>query len=189
MPDEPSAFTRAAGHFGDLVAQVPDDRWGASTPCTDWDVRALVRHVLEELLWIPPLFAGETVEQVGDRFAGDILGDDPAAAWSAAVGPAVDTINAAGAMETICQLSMGPTPGAEYTRQLTTDLTVHGWDLARAAGLDDTIDPELAEACLVYTEPWLPMLGSMPDYFATPIESAPDADAATRLLNRLGRAT
>jgi uncharacterized protein (TIGR03086 family) len=107
--------------------------------------------------------------------------------WAAASAEAVATIEAPGAMEAICDLSMGPTPGEEYTRQLTVDLIVHGWDLARGAGLDDTIDPELVAAASAYIEPWKPALADMGDYFATPIEPAADADPQTVLLNTLGR--
>jgi uncharacterized protein (TIGR03086 family) len=187
MPDAPDHFAAAAEHFGELVADIGDDRWDSATPCVEWDVRALVRHVTEEMLWVPPLFAGETIESVGDRFEGDILGADPKAAWRDAAGPAVETITAPGAMEVICQLSMGPTPGRDYSAQLILDLVVHGWDLARGAGLDEAITPELVEFCLATVEPWKPMLASMPDYFAAPIEPAADADRATVLLNTLGR--
>jgi uncharacterized protein (TIGR03086 family) len=133
------------------------------------------------------MFAGETMASVGDRFDGDVVGDDPRGAWAAAIAPAVAAIQAPGAMEATCDLSMGPTPGAEYTRQLTTDLIVHGWDLARGAGLDDTIPPDLVAAATANIEPWKPALASMPDYFATPIDPPPGADPATVLLNTLGR--
>lgn len=187
MTDEPTTFARAADHFGRLLHQVPADAWGRPTPCSLWDVRALTRHVVEEVLWIPELFAGHSLEEVGDRFAGDILGEDPVNAWDRAVTPAVATVTAPGAMDRICALSMGPTPGDEYARQLGTDLVVHAWDLARATGLDETLDADLVAAALAYSEPWVPMLANLPDYFAPPIEPESGADDQTRLLNRLGR--
>jgi uncharacterized protein (TIGR03086 family) len=187
MADVPSTYRAAAHRVDELVAAVPDDRWGAPTPCAEWDVRALVNHLANESLWVPPMFEGQTMAEVGDRFDGDLLGDDPKGVWADASATAVATIEAPGAMEAICDLSMGPTPGEEYTRQLTVDLIVHGWDLARGAGLDDAIDPDLVAAATAYIEPWKPALASMPDYFATPIEPAEGADAQTVLLNTLGR--
>ena len=56
---------------------VGEDQWGAPTPCADWDVRELVNHVAGEDLWTAPLLEGSTIEEVGDRFDGDLLGDDP----------------------------------------------------------------------------------------------------------------
>jgi uncharacterized protein (TIGR03086 family) len=187
MADVPETYAAAAHRVDRLVNDVPDDRWAAPTPCSEWDVRALVNHLTNESLWVPETLAGKTMAEVGDRFDGDLLGDDPKGAWAAASAPAVAMVLSPGAMEIICDLSMGPTPGEEYTRQLTVDLIVHGWDLARGAGLDEHIDPDLVSAALSYIEPWKPMLASMPDYFATPIEPAPDADPQTVLLNTLGR--
>ena len=58
---------------------VDDSQWTLPTPCTEWDVRALVNHVIGEELWTVPLVDGATIEEVGDRFDGDLLGDDPTA--------------------------------------------------------------------------------------------------------------
>jgi uncharacterized protein (TIGR03086 family) len=74
----------AAREFGARVHGVPPDGWTAPTPCTEWTVRDLVNHLVGEHLWAPHLLRGETVEQVGDRYEGDVLGKDPVAAWDAA---------------------------------------------------------------------------------------------------------
>ena len=58
---------------------VAADQWDLPTPCTEWDVRALVNHVVGEDRWTRPLLQGMTIAEVGDRFDGDLLGDDPQA--------------------------------------------------------------------------------------------------------------
>ena len=77
--DVRTLYRRAQDTFGARVHGVADDQWTSATPCSDWDVRTLVNHVLSEVRWAVPLFAGRTVADVGDRFAGDLLGDDPLA--------------------------------------------------------------------------------------------------------------
>lgn len=183
----PRIHRSATDQFSGLVAQLSEDHLTRPTPCTEWDVRALVAHLVEENLWVPPLMAGETIESVGDRFAGDVVGDDPAGAWQASVGPACAALEESGAMERTVHLSFGDVPGSEYAKQLTVDLVVHAWDLARGAGLAETLDPEGVEACLEWAEPWKPMLAQASEHFDPPIEPGSGADPQTRLLNLFGR--
>jgi uncharacterized protein (TIGR03086 family) len=140
-------FRWAAEEFGRRVHDVKDDQWNAPTPCTDWDVRALVNHLVYEMRWAPPLFEGKTIADVGDRFEGDLLGDDPKAAWDDAVRDALAAVESPGAMERTVHLSFGDYPGSEYAMQLFADLLIHGWDLARGTGQDDRLAPELVAAC------------------------------------------
>lgn len=122
------------------------DQWEAPTPCPDWDVRGLVNHVVYEDLWTVPLMEGMTVEEVGDRFEGDLLGDDPVAAARGAADAA--TIAAASGIVAgrTVHLSFGDTPAEEYAYQLAADHLIHGWDLAAATGGDRSFDPALVEA-------------------------------------------
>jgi uncharacterized protein (TIGR03086 family) len=128
------------------VEAVPADAWGRSTPCEDWDVRFLVNHVVGEELWARPITEGRTVDEVGDQFDGDVLGDDPARAARSAAREAVDAVDEMLPQDGIVHLSFGDFPIAEYVWQLSADHLVHGWDLAAATAQDRTLDPELVEA-------------------------------------------
>jgi uncharacterized protein (TIGR03086 family) len=74
----------AEGECNARVHAIRDDQWTKPTPCTEWDVRTLLNHLVYEQLWAPELLRGATVEEVGDRFDGDVLGDDPFKSWSTA---------------------------------------------------------------------------------------------------------
>jgi uncharacterized protein (TIGR03086 family) len=133
--------------FAQKVAKVRLDQWDAPTPCSDWDVRALVNHVVYEQRWSVPLFAGATIAEVGDRFEGDLLGDDPALSAAEAAEDAKAAVSETGALEHIVHLSIGDTRAVEYVWQLLADHLVHGWDLAVATGNDPKLDPEAVRAC------------------------------------------
>ena len=150
--DTADLHRRATESFAARVAGVGDDQWHLSTPCADWDVRVLVNHLVYENRWTAPLFEGATIAEVGDRFEGDLLGDDPKAAWAASAAEATAAVSVPGATERTVQLSFGDTPAGEYAMQLTADLLIHGWDLARATGGDEKLDPELVAAVAAWFE-------------------------------------
>jgi uncharacterized protein (TIGR03086 family) len=136
-------YHRTVEAWADRVNAVPPDRWADPTPCRDWDVRALVNHVAGEDLWTEPLMRGATIEEVGTRFDGDQLGDDPAGSALAAAGRAVRTVAETLPGHGSVHLSYGEESMDEYVHQLAADHLVHGWDLAVATGSDPRMDPHL----------------------------------------------
>lgn len=133
---------RTVANFADLVSEVPADRWSAPTPCSDWDVRALVNHVVGEERWTVPLMAGKTIAEVGDTLDGDLLEDDPAAAASYAAREA--EVAATWPIDKV-HLSYGDEDPHEYLRQLAADHLIHGWDLAVAIDVPPRMDPDIVE--------------------------------------------
>lgn len=185
MTDLPALFTASIERFLTHVAGMDPQQWGNATPCAEWDVRALVNHVVYEQLWAPHLVAGETVADVGDRYEGDVLGADPAAAARAAAGGS--TAAFAGAdLDAIVHLSFADLPCREYLMQMLVDAEVHGWDLARALGQHAQLDAEVAGALLPWATAQEELLrGSGMFGAAQPV--AAGADDGTRLLALLGR--
>lgn len=174
----------AAREFGARVHGVPPDGWTAPTPCTEWSVRDLVNHLVGEHLWAPHLLRGETVEQVGDRYDGDVLGEDPVAAWDAAVTASLAAWEAAKDDDTV-HLSFGDTSAEEYAEQMLTDLVVHAWDLARGAGLDDRLDPRAVRHVWEYASVRVPQWEGS-SMLAPPVRTASD-DIQDQLIALVGR--
>ena len=74
MPaDQAALHRRAVGEFDARVRAVGDDQWELPTPCSDWNVRQLVNHLVYEDRWTVPLMEGTTLALVGDRYEGDLL--------------------------------------------------------------------------------------------------------------------
>jgi uncharacterized protein (TIGR03086 family) len=143
-------YRRSVAGFTDRVRQVRPDQWSAPTPCTEWDVRALVNHIVFEERWMPPLIAGATIEEVGDRFDGDLLGDDAAGRAADAAAEADAAVSAPGALDRTVHLSFGDFPATEYLRQVLADHLVHAWDLAAAIGADRAMDPAVVAECATW---------------------------------------
>ena len=144
--DLQTLYQRTLDGWRDRVGAVAPDAWGRQTPCEDWDVRALVNHVTGEDLWTAPLVNGSTIEEVGDRFDGDVLGEDPRATSLAAAAEAGGAVRERLPHHATVQLSYGEESIDEYVSQLAADHLIHGWDLASAVGGDRTMEPELVAA-------------------------------------------
>jgi uncharacterized protein (TIGR03086 family) len=134
---------RRSVEFWKSTVKATSADWSAPTPCADWNLRALINHVVGEDRWTKPLVEGRTIAEVGDALDGDLLGDDPK---STALGAADEALTAvaerlpAGGK---VHLSYGEEDIEEYIRQLVADHLIHGWDLAAATGQHRTLDPEL----------------------------------------------
>ena len=149
MADVRTWLQDSAAGFSAKVAGIGDDQWTSPTPNAAWDVRALVAHVADEQLWAPPLLAGRTIEEVGDEIPADPLGDSPAASVDDACAGMVAALTDLD-LDAEVHLSFGEVPAQEYLMQLFADHLVHGWDLARATGQDERLDPELVQACATW---------------------------------------
>lgn len=186
MSDLAELFARSVEEFGSRVHLVEDDQWDNPTPCSEWSVRDLVNHLVYEDVWAPPLFEGKTIEEVGDKFEGDLLGNSPQKAWQEASAGAVAAVREPGALDKKVHLSFGDTPGDEYLVQLLNDHVIHGWDLARGIGADDKLDPELVDFLYDKMKPQEDILRGS-GAFGDEVPVPDGADTQTRLLALMGR--
>jgi len=178
---------RALDATGRIVAGIPADRWHADTPCDGWDVRALLNHVVSGNLWAAELGAGATIEGVGDRLDGDVLGPDPVGSYATSAKAAADVFRRPGALDAPCAVSYGPVPGSVYAGHRFIDVLIHGWDLAAATGQDTTLDADLVQACRKIAEPQVEAFRGA-GALAEPLPVPPGASDQTRFLAMLGRA-
>lgn len=176
----------AAARVSDLVEAVPADRWDRSTPCEGWTVRDVVNHLTVEHLWVPRLLAGETLDDVGDDYAGDVLGEDPAGSWRHAI---TGSVLAWGDVEDEGReivLSKGSTTLTEYAHQMLVDLVVHGWDLAAALELPHHPVAEAVHEATAYERPRVADGQGVPGIFGPPVPTG-SVDPLDQLVAMLGR--
>lgn len=180
------AFDTGYAEWDRLVHRIGTEQWHAATPCADWSVRDLVNHVTGEHLWAPHLLRGATLAEVGDRFDGDVVGDRPVAAWEDAGPASYAAFHRPGALEGRVHVTGGQETAASYGWQMTTDLAVHGWDLARGIGETSRMPDELARELLERVRPMAGENG-VPGIFAPPVEVGATAPPQDRLVALLGR--
>lgn len=152
MTDVFDALDRASTVVGDLIDRIPADRWDAPTPCAEWSVRDVVGHLVGmNVVFVAMFEQGPMPERGVDR-----LGADPAAAFRRSA----DALRAAaalpGVLERTQETPLGATTGAERLRWRVADLLTHGWDLARATGIEAALPDDLVLAALAFAREQLP---------------------------------
>jgi uncharacterized protein (TIGR03086 family) len=182
----PELHERALASTRSYVAGVKPGQWHDPTPCAEYDVRTLVNHIVSGNYWVAPLVGGSSIADVGDKYDGDVLGDDPMAAYDRSAGEAGPAFKAPGAMEAPVAVSYGPVPGEIYAGHRFIDVLIHGWDLAEATGQDTALDTELVAACREVVEPQKELLAGSGMY-GTHVDVPANADPQTELLALLGR--
>ncbi len=181
-----SAHGSALDVFDAAVRAAGPGDWARGTPCTDWSVRDLVNHLAVEQLWVPHLLAGATLDEVGTRYDGDVLGDDPLSVWEKASAAAREAWLSPGALRRTVHVSFGLVPAEEYGWQMTLDLAVHGWDLATALGRPNPVPDVLAGRLLDVLRPMIDDWQGL-GLFDPPVAAGRNAAAPDRLVALLGR--
>jgi uncharacterized protein (TIGR03086 family) len=171
---------RHAGAFSDRVSGTRD--WTAPAPVAGWTARDVVRHLVE---WFPAFLAGGSDVSLPP---GPAVDDDPVTAWlhqSEAVQAVLD--DPATADKVLTNPHIGEVPlDQAIDRFYTADVFMHTWDLARATGQDDRLDPELCAQMLAGMEPIDELLRQSGQY-GPKVPVPADADVQSRLLGFIGR--
>jgi uncharacterized protein (TIGR03086 family) len=172
---------RAHREFSTRVTAVTD--WNAPTPDTEWTVGDLVRHVIEEQQWVPWLLSGLSTRQAKSRLRP--LDGDLTHEWHL-FSLAATTAWHDASPDDLVNLSYDTVPVIDYLKEQVSDVTIHTWDLARAVGVDESIDEELIAAVWTVFEPQKETLEAS-GLFASPVPVPEDAPLQSRLLALTGR--
>jgi uncharacterized protein (TIGR03086 family) len=181
MSEVSDRYARIADEFGARLGAVAPAQWDAPTPCTEWDVRTLVEHVID----------------TQGRVVSSVTGSPPVDADSPAELPprwaaATELVRASLDNPERASATVGGSFGEQtfeslVGRLLCTDTLFHTWDLARATGQDEGLDEDAVAKAIQFLEPMDEAIRH-PGGFAPKIPPPPDADPQTRLLNFGGRA-
>jgi len=182
-------FLSAQQAFGDRVRAIGADQWALPTPDSEWDVSALVGHLIDENQWLPPLVHGHDLEAANKIVEGakQTAGDDLAKVFADSAVRSADAVKEDGAMDRSASLSRGPTPMREYLGEMIFDHIVHAWDLGKAIGYEgDQLPDDVVGAVYEMAKPMAPMLAGS-GMFAASVDVADDAPTLDKLIGLTGR--
>jgi len=182
MTDPAERHRRVAAAFTATVEGTPPTAWDDPAPPAGWVARDVVRHLVE---WFPAFLSGAAGITLR---GGPSVDDDPVGAWRAqteAVQALLDDAAVAGREHDLPHLGCLRL-GEAVDRIYTSDVFLHRWDLARATGQDERLDPAM---CAELLEGMLPMDEALraSGHYGPRVEVPDDADVQTKLLAFIGR--
>lgn len=186
MPDQLSPaeeWREIGGAFTARVDGASPDAWDNPAPVQGWTARDVVRHLVE---WFPAFLEAGSGVRLAVPTSVD---DDPVVAWHELADGVRTLLDDPGTpSRTLTNRHIGDVPlDQAVSRFFTGDVFMHTWDLARATGQDETLDPERCAQMLAGMEPIEDMMRASGQYGPVVYDAPPDADPQTRLLAFIGR--
>jgi uncharacterized protein (TIGR03086 family) len=178
-------YTYALDQATAVVVQLEPEQLGLPTPDSEWCVLDLLNHMLYEVAWAADIVAGVPYSEVGDRYDGDLLGEDAIASWRRYAAQAQAAVEQADPAVTV-HLSYGDRRAEAYLWEAGNDQLIHAWDLGQAIGVSVVFDAVVAQALYAWA------LTRRSEFersglFAPPVTVPASANIQTKLLALEGR--
>ena len=183
--DPISMLRKAVDQTGRIVAGVKPDQLSGSTPCAEWDTRALLNHTIAAVEMFDN--AAQTKPFNPSIFADDNVGDDPSASYERRATALRGTLAQPNVVDRTWTMPFGEVPGVVGAGFATLELFQHGWDVARASGQQIDFDADVTEAANASAQLMPAEQVRVAGVFGAQGSCPPDASAEDRLAAFLGR--
>lgn len=186
-PDTRPGLFKAIALAGDTIAAITPGELEAPTPCPDYNVRQMVRHMIAVLRRVPVAASGGNPFSLPSS-ADDVPDSDWQKAWEEASSAATAEWSAPDMLGKTCNLGFTTLPGVAAAVAYTTELTLHTWDLGQATGRTPAWDPAVLApsiGAMRHAVPPEPRGGMVP--FGPVVEVAADAPPIDQLAAWYGR--
>jgi uncharacterized protein (TIGR03086 family) len=193
---ENDVFVLADQALNRVVQQIADDQWSIVVPAsfvrispgdTPPELRTIIKHHASDDAWVPDTLSGRTMDEVGkDKFAGDLLGDDPKAAFAAIVDTSCATASQFDDLERTVHLSFGDYTAREYFWQINFFRGMRAHEIAKLIGADPTLPDDLVQGLWDEVGPVAEVWRKI-GVFGPAIPVPDDAPLMQRLLGVTGR--
>lgn len=180
QPNPVQFWEAAVPRMRQYLAAVKPSQLNDPTPCSEWNVKALVDHIVQGTEMMGSIIGG-TASPAAPAGSGIV------ASFDAAVAKLRQAAGAPGALQKSYTTPWGAQmTGAELMGGAFLDAVVHGWDLAKASGQATQMDPKLAEACYAMFAPAAPQLRQQ-GVVGPEVKIAARASIQDKLLGTMGR--
>jgi uncharacterized protein (TIGR03086 family) len=182
--DTLDALDRSFASTRTVVAEIRPEHLSLPTPCSQWDVNAVLSHTIGAI----DAFRAAAAKLPAAGLPTPDVSDDPLGAYDKATSATLAAWREPGALDGETTLAIGVAVPAEVAAGINyADCLVHGWDLRRALGIDPELDPELAEQALALSSAVVTPEIRGAGAFGPEVSVGADASPTARLVAFLGR--
>jgi hypothetical protein len=190
---EQTVFILSEQALAETIDQISDDQWDQRKP--EWfqtggqgdaSLREIVNYHAFDTAWVPDVLAGRTIAEVGEKYAGDLLGADPNGSYRGYSEKAITAARALEDSEKIVHLSYGDFPAREYLKHITSFRGFRAYDIAVWIGANTQLRPELVQGMWDEFAPEVEQWRQM-GVFGPAVAVLDDAPLQDRLLGLVGR--
>lgn len=175
------------------IDQIRDDQWAQKKPHWfqtggqgDASLKEIVNYHAFDTAWVPEVLAGKTIAEVGETYAGDLLGADPKSSYRRYSERAIAAVQALDDPDRTVHLSYGDFPAREYLKHITSFRGFRAYDIARWIGASTRLSDELVQGMWDEFAPEVEAWRQM-GVFGPAIPVPDDAPLQDRLLGLVGR--
>lgn len=185
-------FAASEGALSIVIKQIKDEQWSMQMPIafatrakSNVTLREIVNYHVYDDSWVPDTLAGKTIEEVGSKYDGDLLGGNPLSVWDRVVETAIGAVNVCDLDRTV-HLTYGDYSTREYLRHIISFRSLRAVDIARVIGVNDRLPDQLARSLFDLFSPDAEEWRAM-SVFKAAIPVPENADYQSKLLGLTGR--
>ena len=191
---EQQIFILADNTLNQVVSQIKDNQWDIKIP--DWfqvgqaqkdlNLREIINYHAYDDAWVPDVLAGLTADEIGNKYDGDLLGDEPKGSFAAIVQKAAAAVDQLDDPDKTVHLSYGDFPAREYLKHISAFRGLRIYDISKLIGIDTKLPEDLVQGLWDEIQPQIEQWRQWGVY-PNPIEVPEDAPLQDRLLGMTGR--
>jgi uncharacterized protein (TIGR03086 family) len=180
--DAVERIEKATALCSEAVHGVKQGQLSDSTPCSDFDLRALLNHLIGGMTMLQTAAAGGKATMP----EGDLVGGEPAARYDEARDKLLAAIAEPGVFDKNWEMPFGALPGKMMAGIAFFEHVAHAWDVRKATGQDTELPEDVVRECLEVVTPMDAMI-RMPGVCGPAVEVPSDASLTDQLVGFLGR--
>ena len=186
MPNPIELYEVAAQGFRQTLSAVKDDQMSSSTPCTLWNVQALINHNVDTTEFVRGALLENITIDSSDIIGHPLPAEGAVAAFDAGVAKVLSLIKESGSAEKQITTPFGPMKRVEFLMAPFMDLLIHRWDLAKGTGQSTALDSGMVEVCYAAFEPQMDGMRQM-GIFGPAVQVPAGSSAQDKLIGMMGR--